>query len=204
MRYGSGMNKRAFLLITGLGLGLACGSGQEPEMTRNPPMPLPPEEPELEPQVEPEEVIISLDDLEFGDGVISGGPKVVGDGGGGKLTPSIDKTTNPPRPYDVVSVVGVSTTADLSAGPEEVVDKTVRRSIGQLKYCHEKALKEDPTVIGRLDIEAEVSEGRVQSTKVGETPTEDLGRCVEEKVKRWRFPEDTEGRVTLKVDFTTE
>ncbi len=202
MRYGSGMNKRAFLLITGLGLSLACGLGEEPETTRNPPMPLP-EQPEVDPDAGPDEVIISLDDLEFGDDVVSGGPDM-GGGGGGKLTPSIDKTTNPPRPYDVVSVVSVSTTTDLSAGAEEVVEKTVRRFVGQLKYCHEKALKEDPTVIGRLDIEAEVSEGRVVSTKLGETPTEDLGRCVDAKVKRWRFPEDTEGRVTLKVDFTTE
>lgn len=83
------------------------------------------------------------------------------------------------------------------------VKRTVRRYLGQVKYCYEQALKRDPDVAGRIEVRWSVESGRAHDLQVvtNSTGHEELANCVQSRVARWRFPNTVEGEVTWPFVF---
>ena len=79
-------------------------------------------------------------------------------------------------------------------GDGDGIQKVVRKYIGQVKYCYEGRLKENPSLSGRVEVQIVVSRGRVQTVDLIGNTTGDstLGSCITSKIKGWRFPADTE------------
>ena len=78
------------------------------------------------------------------------------------------------------------------AGPD-VVQRVVQERSGEVKYCYEVALKRDPKLSGRLDVEWTIQRsGRVTAVKVFEDTVGDpeLSACLVERVQGWLFPAD--------------
>ena len=72
------------------------------------------------------------------------------------------------------------------------INSVVRRYLPQVKQCHETRLKSDPTVAGRLVVDVDIENGTVISVKSSQNTTKDvaLSKCVERKIKRWKFPSE--------------
>ena len=86
-------------------------------------------------------------------------------------------------------------TADLMGdGDEDAVRKVGRKYKGQIKYCYDKRLKENPNLGGRVEIEFSIGRGRVLSATVFGNTTGDsaLAECIKRKVKSWAFDKETE------------
>lgn len=91
-------------------------------------------------------------------------------------------------------------TADLDfvEGDADAVRKVVRKYTGQIKYCYERRLKENPSLEGRVEVQWTISDGRVTSASLftNTTGDDELGSCIVSKIKKWRFPADqVEGEV---------
>ena len=86
------------------------------------------------------------------------------------------------------------------------ISKVVRSKFGQLKYCYEKALKSNPSLDGRLEIEFNIRNKNVTSAAVFSNNTGDrmFADCVAKKIKRWKFPEGVEGQVIYPFIFTSD
>lgn len=90
----------------------------------------------------------------------------------------------------VVGSVGIDEgDEDIEAGDAGSARKTVNKYKGQVKYCYENELKNDPTIQGRVEIEFVVKEGLVKSSSlvVNTTGSDKLASCVTSKVRTWRF-----------------
>lgn len=83
---------------------------------------------------------------------------------------------------------------DVPAGGEvaDQVRQVLRKYSGQVKYCYDLRLKENPNISGRLAVDVSVVAGKVTSVLIAENTTGDaeLEDCVKRKVRSWRFPED--------------
>ncbi len=79
-------------------------------------------------------------------------------------------------------------------GDGDGIQKVVRKYIGQVKYCYEGRLKENPSLSGRVEVQIVVSRGRVQSVDLIGNTTGDpaLGTCISGKIRGWRFPAETD------------
>ena len=86
------------------------------------------------------------------------------------------------------------------------ISKVVRSKFGQLKYCYEKALKSNPNLSGRLEIEFNIRNKNVTSAAVFSNTTGDGGfaDCVTKKIRRWKFPEGVEGQAIYPFIFTSD
>ena len=89
--------------------------------------------------------------------------------------------------------------ADVPVEQDEAgsVQRVVRQYAGQVSYCYEAQLKSDPTLQGRVEVAFTVHDGRVTSASVSENTTgsDALGKCIVNKVGKWRFPEEIEGDI---------
>ena len=85
------------------------------------------------------------------------------------------------------------------AGELEDGDKIrniIGRNQGQLTYCYEQRLRQNPSLSGRLEVEWAIRQGRATGVSVFVNTTGDdaFAKCIEGKVARWRFDGiDTEG-----------
>lgn len=72
---------------------------------------------------------------------------------------------------------------------------TIRRNQGGVKACYERALKRDPNITSRLDVQVRVqATGAVENVELGGSIGEtELGGCIRNNIKNWRFPEAREG-----------
>ncbi len=89
-------------------------------------------------------------------------------------------------------------TADIvSAGDASGIQAVIRRYRGQVKYCYDARLKENPSLEGRVDIQFSIARGRVLSASVLGNTTGDaqLGDCIARKVQGWRFDSSEEAEV---------
>ena len=76
---------------------------------------------------------------------------------------------------------------------KKMVKATIRRRMGGPKACHEKALRTNPSLSGRMSISIEVSVvGRVTRVNIDSDSVGDakVAACVKAKIKSWRFPVD--------------
>ena len=83
------------------------------------------------------------------------------------------------------------------------VKATVRRYSGQMKYCYEQQLKKNRDLEGRVEIGWAVYGGVVESVYIvsNNTGDEELGKCMVNKLKRWKFDADIEGDVSWPFVF---
>jgi hypothetical protein len=72
---------------------------------------------------------------------------------------------------------------------------TIRRNQGGVKACYERALKRDPNIASRLDVQVRIqATGAVENVDLGGSIGEtELGACIRNNIKNWRFPEAREG-----------
>jgi hypothetical protein len=87
---------------------------------------------------------------------------------------------------------------DFVEGDADAVRKVVRKYTGQIKYCYERRLKENPSLEGRVEVQWTITDGRVTSASLfaNTTGDDELGACIISKIKKWRFPADqVEGEV---------
>ena len=78
---------------------------------------------------------------------------------------------------------------DAPPEPSPVQD-IVRKYQGQIAWCYETQLKQDPTLAGRVVMEFSVHEGRSRGVQVfdNDTGSEALGQCFVDKIETWRWP----------------
>jgi len=83
------------------------------------------------------------------------------------------------------------------------VKSTVRRYSGQMKYCYEQQLKKNRDLQGRVEIGWAVYGGAVESVYIVSNSTGDdaLGKCMVNKLKRWKFDSSIEGDVSWPFVF---
>jgi hypothetical protein len=89
---------------------------------------------------------------------------------------------------------------DMADGEESsAIKEVVRRKSGQVKYCYDQRLKENPNISGRLVVDISIAGGRVASVIIAENTTGDSGleSCVIRKIKTWAFPAEVEDDITL-------
>jgi hypothetical protein len=92
-------------------------------------------------------------------------------------------------------------------GTGELDSKEVNRIIGQkmaaVKGCYERALRRDPNLKGKLVIRFTISgSGKVTSAEAIENDlTPEVGTCVADAFKRFRFPEPEGGSLTMESPF---
>lgn len=78
------------------------------------------------------------------------------------------------------------------------VTRVVTEGSRQFKACYEQALKGEPTLAGRVDVEWKLREGGVTSVIVynNTTDDDDLAACMIGKISRWTgFPAELDGEV---------
>ncbi|MFT5584301.1 MAG: hypothetical protein ACI9VR_001886 [Cognaticolwellia sp.] len=87
--------------------------------------------------------------------------------------------------------------AMLEEGDTSSVTKIVRKYSGQVKYCYEAQLKNDPSLSGRVEVQFTVNKGRVASASVfgNSTGSDPLAKCIVGKVRKWKFPEEIQGDI---------
>ena len=139
--------------------------------------------------------------LDIGDPVVIS--DLVGSGGGLGDMPWL----NGPVAPQVKGLVRLGTgESQLTSGEPTEVPRTLRRYRGQLTYCYESRLKTNPALQGRVDIRWKVADGRALQTRVSANTTGDdrLGKCIEGKIKRWRYPPDLTGEIEWPFYFTSE
>lgn len=84
------------------------------------------------------------------------------------------------------------------------VSKVVGRRKGAVKSCYEKQLKRNPKLAGKVKVQFTILEsGRVSDVRIVEDSTRDdeVGKCIVNRMKRWRFPKPQGGTVTVSFPF---
>jgi hypothetical protein len=85
-----------------------------------------------------------------------------------------------------------------------VVSKEVKRRIGAIKACYERALKRNPTLSGKVVLYWTITEaGTVASVDVEQDTLNDseVTNCIKSLVKGWRFPRPAGGSVDVSFPF---
>lgn len=97
----------------------------------------------------------------------------------------------------VAQVAAGSGTVDEEIGDTGKVTNVVKRYAGQLKYCYEKRLLDNPNLEGRVEIGWTVLDGKVEGLYVVSNSTGDgeLANCIMKKVRRWTFPAEISGDI---------
>jgi hypothetical protein len=104
-------------------------------------------------------------------------------------------------PAAQVKKAALSTSGADVGGAEgaDAIKSVLRSKSGQVKYCYEQRLKENPNISGRIAVEVSIAGGRVTSAVIVENTTGDsaLESCVTRKIRSWRFSEEAEGDIYL-------
>lgn len=117
------------------------------------------------------------------------------EGGGGSVGQVSQGKSAPPK--SEVTSTGV-------ADPDALRVQVMRRA-ASVRGCHERALKTDPTLAGKLTLTLEVSEGRVTSTKVHDEGlgSPSVAKCVRAKAAGWRLKKTVSGSVEVSFVFSS-
>ena len=89
--------------------------------------------------------------------------------------------------------------------------KIFRKYSSQLRTCYDFQLKQAPTLETTIDVEIDISKGRVSAVSIERNEatgdasgSEPLGQCVQKRMKRWKFPQDCTGTVQGTFSFKTK
>lgn len=78
-----------------------------------------------------------------------------------------------------------------------VIADVIRRHQNQIRFCYEKELQQNPSLEGKVAVQftidgtGSVSQVLVQEDTVGSGGA--VGRCINQRIRRWRFPEPKGG-----------
>ncbi len=118
---------------------------------------------------------------------------------------------NRPVANDFESFSEESIAASVAVGDgsmEEIEDgdrvkETVRRYAGQMKYCYERQLNDNPELAGRVEIGWSLNAGVVEGASVVSNDTGDdrLSKCMVDRLRRWKFDADISGDVSWPFVF---
>ena len=98
-------------------------------------------------------------------------------------------------PDPVPGIVHVNGTLD-----KEIIRRTVRRHLNEVKYCYEQALLTRPSLSGRIVVQFAIAPtGRVLSSVVQSSSlgVAAVDSCVVNAVKRWEFPQPDHGGLAV-------
>ncbi len=86
--------------------------------------------------------------------------------------------------------------------PQEV-NRVIGRKMGAIKGCYERALRRDPNLQGKLVVRFTISgSGLVTTARTIENAlTPEVGNCIEQAFKRFRFPQPDGGSLTMESPF---
>ena len=85
-----------------------------------------------------------------------------------------------------------------------VVAKEVKRRIGAVKVCYERALKRNPALSGKIVVRWTITpEGTVTGLDVENDTLGDpeVGQCIKKSIAGWRFPRPSGGSVEVSFPF---
>jgi len=99
-------------------------------------------------------------------------------------------------------VVGKAALGAVDAGGSEhagSIQSVVAKKKGQVQYCYEQRLKENPSIGGRVGINVDIANGRVTNVTISENQTGDkaIEGCIKGKVRRWRFSSEVTESIFL-------
>lgn len=83
--------------------------------------------------------------------------------------------------------------AEATVGPldKDVVRRIVRAHINEVRHCYNQGLAKNPDLAGRVAVQFTIATtGRVSEAEIASSTLddEDVGSCIVEAVKRWKFP----------------
>ena len=84
------------------------------------------------------------------------------------------------------------------------VASRIRARVGAIRGCYERALRDHPTLAGRIEVRFTIGpEGRVNSIRPEGLPeAPEVGACVANVIRRVEFPRPTGGAVEFSFPFT--
>ena len=88
--------------------------------------------------------------------------------------------------------------------PAADVASVIRRNIGGIRWCYNRALQNNPTLAGRLEVQFTVADsGRVSGTPStsGLSEAPEVGRCIATRVHTFVFPPPSGGSVSFAFPF---
>lgn len=130
----------------------------------------------------------------------SGGLASIGDGGGGGTGSGFG--SGGARGLAGPSSKVAAGTITVTGLEQAAVSKLVARGRNQLRYCHEKQLVADPTVVGSLTLSLAVTGGAITSAvATGKALPAELLRCVERAAKRWKLAGDGTAEIPLELSL---
>jgi TonB family protein len=82
---------------------------------------------------------------------------------------------------------------------EAEISKVLKRNMGGLRDCYERALKRDRKLAGKVTINFEITEeGRTSNIEVTDTMgSGEVRACIKDRVRSWRFPKPDGGSVMV-------
>ncbi len=90
---------------------------------------------------------------------------------------------------------------------KDLIRRTVRAHINEVRRCYEKQIDRDPNARGRVAIAFEIdAKGKVQASTLQESTMKDpaAGECIAAAVKGWKFPKPRTGTVSVVYPFVLE
>lgn len=96
--------------------------------------------------------------------------------------------------YDTVT----TTTSGLA---RELIQRTIRRHMNEVRFCYERELSSNPSLEGRVSVTFMIdATGTVRQSTASAAGMSDVGSCVASAVRRWTFPE-SEGPTGVTYPF---
>jgi hypothetical protein len=92
-----------------------------------------------------------------------------------------------------------------TATSPDIIDKTIRKHLGKIKYCYEKQLTAYPNLEGMLKVDFVYGRnGLVQEAKIRETTlnNEEMQNCILKIIIDTKFPPVNEDKVEIIYPFT--
>lgn len=91
-----------------------------------------------------------------------------------------------------------------SAENMDSLTATIRKYQAGVKQCYDTALKSNPNLAGRIEVDVDINAGRVTSVSIGENTIKDanFATCVSTKIRSWRFDPSVSDSVSLPFTFT--
>ena len=86
----------------------------------------------------------------------------------------------------------------------ESIRRVIRRHAGEVKSCYERGLSKDPSLAGRVEVEATIgTSGRVEVSEIVSSTIKSkaVEDCIVAASRRWRFPPPEGGTVVVRYPF---
>lgn len=83
---------------------------------------------------------------------------------------------------------------------KELIRRTIRRHLNEVRYCYQRELQVDPNLSGRVVVHFTISAtGRVVLSRVKSSTVAraSVGHCISRAVRRWSFPKPAQPSITI-------